>query len=307
MSAAETNMQNDALAQQQAAAMSAQGGQGFNAPRAFTLAITPDQLLFGWTFAYPFLQKRAAATTPLWDDQLLATANMLMQSEMARALILKILNREKPVAALQFEAPANLRVQARSFAAHFDFFEGYMRDTLSAFGEQAATSGGGFGAHAPDAGCPHNTDCVCDAATAREEWQKPEYAEYVQAMTTAYNESLLTPTHGTVFANTPADALADLHADETQHTSVPQGGDTVLEQQAEVQAQQATMLQGGVPAATLNAGAYDPNVNAAPAQQQPLTPQHAPVTHGEVQQSAQYQPVATQHVPTQHVPPQHGA
>jgi hypothetical protein len=78
------------------------------------------------------LQRRANASAPLWDDRLLMVSNGLMNNPDFLKLVEQVLNGEKPVSALEQEAPASVnRNDARAFAGSLPFIEGWIRDTCA--------------------------------------------------------------------------------------------------------------------------------------------------------------------------------
>lgn len=101
-------------------------------PLPNALRLNVNHFLVVWGFLYPLLKKRAAASAPLWDDTLVETANRLFQSEAFLKLFEQVLNREKPVQALELEAPHDVsRADARAFAGNYQFVEGWVRDTAA--------------------------------------------------------------------------------------------------------------------------------------------------------------------------------
>lgn len=96
------------------------------------LQLNQNHLIIAWSFLYPVLQRRAAASQPLWDDRLVEVTNKLFTNQDFITLLIQVFNREKPVQALEFEAPAGVsREDARAFAGSYNFVEGWIRDVAS--------------------------------------------------------------------------------------------------------------------------------------------------------------------------------
>jgi hypothetical protein len=96
------------------------------APTAFT--ITPEQIIVAWGFLSPFLKKRAAASQPLWDDRVVALADMVFANQAALYWFCQVINRQVPPQAFQENAPAELKQECRAFAGNMQFVEGWLRD-----------------------------------------------------------------------------------------------------------------------------------------------------------------------------------
>lgn len=101
-------------------------------PLPANLKLNRNHIAIAWTFLYPMLQKRAAASAPLWDDRLVDISNRLLTNDAFLTLLEQVFNREKPVQALELETPPGVsREDARAFAGNYQFVEGWLRDTAS--------------------------------------------------------------------------------------------------------------------------------------------------------------------------------
>lgn len=137
--------------------------------------INAAQIITGWSYVYPFAQRRQAAGHPILDAQALANAQACLTNEKFVRLWEQVLNGEKPADALQQEAPNEIAMSARAFAGNADYIAGLIRDTCASL-------------HTADHVTPATDTNIDDAATVNkalqqknEEQQRRELAAYAAA------------------------------------------------------------------------------------------------------------------------------